>query len=77
MTREQMHPWHRANLAVADLRGVLGAWRGNGYAAKDVCWHHRGVSGRVSTEVVSVTLTVPEAETLARWIAAQIRTTPR
>lgn len=72
-----MHRWRRADAAVAGLRRVIGEWRGEGYAAKDVRWYHRGASGQRSTERVSLVLSVAEAEELIRLLTEEIRTASR
>ncbi|MGH3318851.1 MAG: hypothetical protein ACRDN9_01505 [Streptosporangiaceae bacterium] len=61
--------WARADDAVRDLRLGLAAWRGVD-AGRSVRWYHRGVSGEPSDEVVSLALTVSEAEALARHLHA-------
>ncbi|MGH3321246.1 MAG: hypothetical protein ACRDN9_13935 [Streptosporangiaceae bacterium] len=62
-------PWARADEAVSGLCLALAKWRGHD-AGRSVRWYHRGVSDEPSEEVVSLALTVGEAETLARHLLA-------
>ncbi|MGH3321203.1 MAG: hypothetical protein ACRDN9_13690 [Streptosporangiaceae bacterium] len=62
-------PWARADDAVRELRLALAQWRGR-EAARSVRWYQRGVGGEPSEEVVSLALTVGEAEALARLLVA-------
>ncbi|MGH3320570.1 MAG: hypothetical protein ACRDN9_10375 [Streptosporangiaceae bacterium] len=61
--------WARADEAVFDLCLALERWRGRD-AGRSVRWCHRGVAGEPSEEVVSLALTVAEAERLARHLEA-------
>ncbi|MGH3320366.1 MAG: hypothetical protein ACRDN9_09325 [Streptosporangiaceae bacterium] len=59
--------WARADDAVSELRLAVAKWRGRD-ADRSIRWYHRGVSGEPSEEVVSLALTVGEAEALARHL---------
>lgn len=61
--------WVRPDDAVRDLQAGLGRWRGR-EATRSVRWYWRGVSGEPSEETVAVSLTVGEAEALARVLLA-------
>ncbi|MGH3501966.1 MAG: hypothetical protein ACRDQA_13940 [Nocardioidaceae bacterium] len=55
--------------AVRELLLAMEKWRGRD-VGRSVRWYSRGVSGESSEEVVSLALTVREAEVLARHLPA-------